>query len=361
MKKEGQASGVEYVHLVREFQELVGGRINKVFQEGSFFLFPVYTGSRRTNLVLDVPRVAYFTDVKPRFSAPGGFCMFLRKRISNCRVVGVEQMGIDRILKFSLETKDAKYVLFVELFGKGNLVLCNEEHKIISAFDNMVYKDRAVRGGVVYELPELQPDVRALSEEEFAEFFGSDECVKVLASGIGLGGEYAELVCARAGVDKTLVDVDASLLRAEVLRLLEEPAPQHTDEVAYPVRVLEDATSVGSFSEAVAALRDGALVASRKDERVEQVQQVKNKYERIVDAQEKQMRGFTRSIVENQRKGELLYEHYSQVSQLIYEASVDRKKLSEEAFVKKYSSHPLVAEVSALELTLEFPDQEGGS
>ena len=357
MKKEGQASSVEYVHLVREFEELVGGRINKVYQDGSFFLFPVYTGSRRTNLVLDIPRVAYFTDNKPSFSRPGGFCMFLRKRIQNCRVVGVEQVGFDRILKFSLETKDAQYLLFVELFGKGNLVLCDTDKKIISAFDNVAYKDRSVRGGVVYELPELQPDVRALSEESFAEFFGSEACVKVLASSVGLGGEYAELVCARAGVDKNLVEVDASLLRAEVLRLLEESEPQHTDSLAYPVRVLEDATSVESFSAAVAAIRDGELVSARQEERVEVVEEFQNKYERIVSSQEKQMRGFSKSIEQNQRKGELLYEHYSVLSQLLYEASVDRKELSNEAFVEKYEAHPLVAEASPMEFTLEFSEE----
>ena len=356
MKKEGQASSVEYVHLVREFEELVDGRINKVYHDDGFFLFPVYTGSRRTNLVLDVPRVAYFTDNKPSFGRPGGFCMFLRKRISNCRVTGVEQVGFDRILKFSLETKDSSYLLFVEMFGKGNLILTDSDRKIISAYDNVAYKDRAVRGGVVYELPELQPDVRALSEEAFAEFFGSDECVKVLASDVGLGGEYAELVCSRAGVDKTLVDVDASLLRDEVLRLLEVSEPQHTDSLAYPVRVLDDAVSVGSFSEAVAAIRDGEYVAARKEEAVSEVEEFQNKYEKIVKSQEKQMRGFEKAIVENQRKGELLYEHYSVLSQLLYEAGVDRKQLSNEAFVKKYEQHPLVEEASMMEFTLKLGD-----
>lgn len=358
MKRDGQASSVEYTHLIREFCELEGsGRLNKVYQEGSFFLFPVYTGSRRTNLIIDVPDVAYFTDNKPSFGKPGGFCMFLRKRLSNARFTKVEQVGFDRILKFTMETKDSTYLLFVEMFGKGNLVLCDENQKIISAYDNVAYKDRSVRGGVSYELPNLQPDVRSLSESEFAEFFGEEECVKVLASDVGLGGEYAELVCARAGVDKNALDIDASLLQSEVLSLLDESNPQHTDDRAYPVKVLDDATSTETFSKAIAAIRDGLLVADRADVKVQKVEKRQSKYEKILSSQKHQIAGFQKAIVENQRKGELLYEHYSTLSQLLYEASVDRKKLSNEEFVAKYEEHSLIAEASTLSFTLELGDE----
>lgn len=354
MKRDGQASSVEYVHLVREFQELVGARIDKVYHSDGFFLLPVYTGSRRTNLVIDVPRVAYLSDNKPSFGRPGGFCMFLRKRLKSGLITAVEQVGFDRILRFAVQTRDADYQLFVELFGKGNLVLCDEEQRIVSAYDNVVYQDRAIRGGVPYELPEPQPDVRELSTGAFADFFGERECVRVLAADVGLGGEYAELVCARAGVDKNAVDVDAEVLREEVLSLLEERAPEHTDECAWPVHVSDDAVSADSFCAAVAAVRDGMFASKKQEVKQEVVEQQQSRFERILTSQEHQIEGFSRAIEQNQRKGELLYEHYSELAQLFYEASRDRKELSEQEFVEKYEQHPLVASAGPLELTLEL-------
>jgi predicted ribosome quality control (RQC) complex YloA/Tae2 family protein len=355
MHIDGSLSGFEYVHLMRELVSLEGGRINKIYQNGSVFLFSVYTGDLRTNLLVDIPKGMYFTDAKPEMpKMPGGFCMFLRKRLTNSRVNRVVQRSSERIIEFHVSTRDSEYILFFEMFGKGNLVVCDSDRKIISAFDSVSYQDRSVRGGVLYEYPPSQPDFTSLSFAEFSDFFGDDQVVKVLASVIGLGGEFAELVCSRSGVDKSAVNVDLQAVYSALSDLLSEYDPQYSSDRAYPVRVLEDATSVDSFSFALSSLLDPARKQQRKDDLVASSEKRYDKYDRIISAQEKQLSGLQDSSVVNQRKGELLYERYQEVDSLLSSARVDRKRMSEEAFVKKYLAHPLVVDVDGLFLTVDI-------
>lgn len=359
MHVDAALSGIEYVHLMRELSELEGGRINKVYQDDSLFLFSVFTGSSRTNLLVELGRVMYFTDEKPSFpKTPGGFCMFLRKRLQGGRVNRFFQRGSERVLEMHVSTKNASYILVFEMFGKGNLLVCDEAYKIISAFDSVSFADRSLRGGQVYVAPDPQPDVTCLSEEEFSSFFGSEQAVKVLASTVGLGGEFAELVCSRAGVDKTLKKPDTSLLYASLKDLLLDSSAQYSVDRAYPVRVLEDAQDADSFCSALSSLLDPLREKQEREEVLESREKVTNKYERIISAQQKQIKGLSASIAVNQRKGELLYEYYQDLDSLLSQARKDRKELSEEAFIQKYESHPLVVSVTGLELVVEVGEDE---
>ncbi len=347
-----QASSVEYAHLVREFQTLVGGRIDKVYADDKYVLLSVYA-KKRVNLVVDVPSVAYLTTSKPAFSPPKGFSMFLRKRLQKGIIRGITQLGMDRILRLDIE-KEQIYHVYFELFGKGNIVVCDENDKVISAREYVTFADRAIRGGQVYAPPAPQPDIRTMSEESFAKIVTGKPVVIALASDIGLGGEYAQLVCKRAGIDDQSTDADASKLFPEVQRLFTESAPEHTADSAYPVQVVDGAAKTETFSEAIAAIRDGLRESAQKTERVAARTQRKDKVARILASQEKQAAGFLKAAEENQRKGELLYERYQEVDSILKEAAKDRKSLSKEDFEKKWSAHPLVAKADTEDFTLEI-------
>jgi predicted ribosome quality control (RQC) complex YloA/Tae2 family protein len=348
-------SGIEYVHLMRELKRLEGGRINKIYQNKELFLFAVYTGNDRTNLLIEIPKVMYFTDHKPKMpDMPGGFCMFLRKRLQGSRVNDVIQRGSERVIEFHCSTKDHEYVLIFEMFGKGNMVVCDADLKIISSYESIKYKDRAVRGGQTYEYPEPQPDFTSLTSQEFAEFFGDEQPVKVLASQIGLGGEFAELVCLRADIDKTQLDADTDALYAALQSIIAEGNPNYTEDRAYPLLIQEECTKTETFSGALASLLDPHRTEQRQEKQIQKTEKKQNKYERIITAQTKQIKGLTESSQVNQRKGELLYEQFQDLDTLLKEARKDSKEMNQESFVKKYENHPLVTAVSGLEITIDI-------
>lgn len=353
MHKDGSLSGIEYVHLMKEFSSLEGGRINKVYQDDTLFFFPVYTGSLRTNLLIDLGKVAYFTDNKPVFPArPGGFCMFLRKRLGGSRINRVCQRGSERILEFFVSTKDAEYILLFEMFGKGNCIVCTPEYKIISAFEYVSYADRVIRGGAIYTFPAPMPDIQTIEEKDFVQFFSSqDNAQQVLAKELGLGREYADLILLHA------TDQSPSSIYASLQKLIHTTAAQYSSEYAYPVSVLSDAKSVDSFSLALSSLLDPLRVVQKKEEHASSSQKVADKFSRIIDAQQKQVARLEESIAVSTRAGEIIYEHYQKIELLLEQARKDRKLLSEKEFIAKYTSYPYVVSASLQELVIEVPDE----
>lgn len=339
-----QAAAVEYYHLVKEFQELVDGRIDKIYQDDTFFLWQIYTSSRRINLAIDIPNVAYLTEHKPSFSKPGGFCMFLRKRLQKGRITAIEQVGFDRILRIDIDVFDKHYRVYLELFGKGNLLVCDAENKIISAYDNVVYKDRSLRGGVTYELPPGQHNTAELSKEEFMGLAEQEDNVeRFLATRLGLGGEYAN----------TVVSEDVEQTYEQLRELLETITPCYDENGAYLVGKGE---RTETFSQAVAAVRDPQREQEKKDTRLEQASVQKSKLEVRLAAQEKQIRKMEQKALEEQRKAEVLYERYQEFSQLLEQARKDRRALSSEEFKKKYASLPYVVQADTQQLVVEVEE-----
>ena len=338
-----QAAAIEYYHLVKEFQKLVDGRVDKIYQDEEFFLFQIYTGKRRVNLAIEIPNVAYLTENKPSFAKPGGFCMFLRKRLQKGRITAIEQVRFDRILRLDIDVFEKQYRVYLELFGKGNLLVCDAEDKIISAYDNIVYKDRSLRGGVEYELPPKQLDTAQITLEEFKELCEGENVERVLATQLGLGGEYASHV----------YDEDLSVAYENLQALLKEVAPCYDETGAY---LVGDGERTETFSEAIAKVLDPKRQQEKKAARVKRANKQQNKLEVRKKAQEKQIRKMEEKAVVEQRKAEVLYERYQDFSVLLAEAKKDRKTLSEKAFKEKYESLPFVTQADKTQIVVEVDE-----
>lgn len=353
-----QVSALEVWHLVQELQVLVHSRIDKLYADRSFLFWQMYTRDGRKNFVIDIPGVIYLTDFKPAFDPPKGFAMYLRKRLTTAHIESIEQVRFDRIVKLVLKAKDDSiYHIYLELFGKGNFILCNQDDKILSLMDSITYADRTLKQGETYDLPGEQPDIPTISEEDFAKLFAGEQTVKILAGVCGLGGEYAELVCKRAGVDKKDAAPDTQKLYVEVKRLFAEKAPQHTADAAYPIAVEDDATSTETFSQAIAAIRDHLRHAAKSEQKASVSKAAKDKIQRIHDSQQKQIVGFDQASADNQRKGEILYEHYQELTELLTVLVKERKSLSDKELKAKYKNHPFVVDVNGQTVTVDFDDK----
>lgn len=120
--------------------------------------------------------------------------------------MAIEQYDFDRIVEIHVQRGDAKRVLVAELFSKGNVVLLDENRKIILPLKPMSFRDRRVRRGEQYEYPPSQMNPMEINKKELRALFDKSEkdVVRTLASGLNMGGMYAEEVCARAGVEKSV-------------------------------------------------------------------------------------------------------------------------------------------------------------
>ena len=112
-----------------------------------------------------LPRVHFTTIQRENPLTPPGFCMLLRKHITNGKILSVATPGIERTVIFEIECKNELgdtviKKLIVELFGKNsNIILLHETGLIgdcIRHIDNSLSRERIILPGLPYYPPTPQ-------------------------------------------------------------------------------------------------------------------------------------------------------------------------------------------------------------
>ena len=187
--------GIVIASLVSELQNsLIGGRITKIAQteadkllltiKNSFQNEEGKTTRTQERLVISVnPSLPLIYLTEDNQAAPlqaPTFCMVLRKHLNNCKIQTIEQIGLERVIRFDLEHLNemgdyCKKRLYVELMGKhSNIIFCDEEDKIIDSIKHislLVNSVREVLPGREYFIPNTQEklDPFSVTEEAFME------------------------------------------------------------------------------------------------------------------------------------------------------------------------------------------------
>ncbi|MBU4266712.1 MAG: NFACT family protein [Candidatus Altiarchaeota archaeon] len=237
-----QLSSIDVRVLSKELQEgLNSTRVDKIYQISKRELkIKLHRAGHGSLDLIVAPTFMCLT----RYSRPApkdasSFAMQLRKHLSGGFIRGVKQHGFDRILEFMIENKGREYVLVVELFSKGNVILVDSDKKIIGLLDWQKWKHRKLGVGQVYEYPPEGVDAAAIDAGEFNEILSGSEkgIAATLATGLGLGGLYAEELCMNSKIDKdkiskTLDEKEKGILFESLRKLL--------DRELSPVVVLKD-------------------------------------------------------------------------------------------------------------------------
>jgi predicted ribosome quality control (RQC) complex YloA/Tae2 family protein len=194
----------------------------------------------------------------PEGTQPSGFAMLLRKHLSGARLTGVGQEGFDRILRFSFDGPDGQRELVVELFASGNIILL-QDGVIVQPLTVRSWSKRILKSHEAYLPPPAPVDVAGLTSDALYDIFQSSksDAVRTLAASVGLGGQFAEEVCAQAGVEKAesakaLTHEQTGALLKEISRIL-ALAESGTLE---PLVIMEDGSPV-DFSPFRLRIHDG--------------------------------------------------------------------------------------------------------
>ncbi len=117
-------------------------------------------------------RVHFITESPENPKAAPMFCMLMRKHLGSARLVGVEQMGLDRILHLKFETVNelgdtVVLTLAAEIMGRhSNLMLIGPDGRVIDAIkrvDQSTSSVRPILPGVAYALPPAQHKLSPLA------------------------------------------------------------------------------------------------------------------------------------------------------------------------------------------------------
>jgi predicted ribosome quality control (RQC) complex YloA/Tae2 family protein len=207
-----EISSLDIRLLLREWEFLAGAFIRKVYQAGGSdayrLSFELFIPQKGTNYLHVSPSGMSLGKQKgPVSGTPSGFCMTLRKHLSGKKIEKIRQHGFDRIMEVSAGGLN----LILEFVPPGNVILTDPEGVILSALRTKKWRDREIRVRAKYGYPPGRPDPFSMDLEQFRKFFLSDKkAVVILASELGLGSAYANMLCSLSGVrpDKAAKGLD---------------------------------------------------------------------------------------------------------------------------------------------------------
>src|SRR2546428_2236548 len=90
--------------LVAEWQDLVGGHIDKAYQRGDEIILRINApAGGKAELFYKTGRWLRLHEVENKPESPPPFAQTLRRLLANARIASIEQSGFDRIAMFHLE------------------------------------------------------------------------------------------------------------------------------------------------------------------------------------------------------------------------------------------------------------------
>ncbi|MEK9696079.1 MAG: NFACT family protein, partial [Candidatus Poseidoniales archaeon] len=131
-------------------------------------------------------------------------------------LLALDQVGADRILKFTFDSKHGIRMLFVEMFQNGNVLLTDEDELILQALTSTSYADRVLKKGHQYLTPPPPVEPRSLSIDEFTTLMvESDQPLgRTLGGKFNLGSTLSDTICFKCQYDPStaISDVDPQVV-----------------------------------------------------------------------------------------------------------------------------------------------------
>jgi predicted ribosome quality control (RQC) complex YloA/Tae2 family protein len=334
MASEQGMSGIDTRAIVAELCDKLPLWIDKVYQFDNRTLGVRLNGENKAHylFLIEAGRRAHFVrelPVPPK--NPPQFAMLLRKYISGGKVLGIRQVGLERIIIFDIGKGTTTFHLIIEIFDEGNVVLTDENYAIIKPLRHHRFRDRVVVPKVPYTMSLSDPTA---SPEDLAALLKHDDrdLVRALAIGCMLGGTYAEYICSRAGLDKTApaASADPQAIFQELQgmfdKVMHARKPAVTKKHCEPVDLLgeQGAESFPSFSEAL----ESFYPLTKAERKTADARPKLSKEERILKYQKSALKKFDEKIQKTEEIVAAIYENYAFVSRLISSLDTASRQLS---------------------------------
>lgn len=199
---------------------LIGSKIDKIHQPETDEIIIIIRKDRKNLRLLlsadsNLPHFSISDSKKENPTQAPMFCMLLRKHLSGGKILNIEQLGLERILILSIESKNdfgdlsVKRIIF-EIMGKhSNITLVDENDKIVDCIKRIalgVNRYRQLFPGITYVYPPIiKLDPRNVSADEFKASLRSAD-PEILFKYIyiiyqGISPIISKEICLRAGVD----------------------------------------------------------------------------------------------------------------------------------------------------------------
>lgn len=364
MKK--QLSSLDLHFLLREFDILKDSRIDKIYQpEKNLLVFSLYkTNSGKKLLKINIGQSLFIAEEKEDYGEILGFGMFLRKHLDGYFLFSTEQIKPERIIKFSFKIKESKKYLYLEFFGKGNAVLCDENNIIINSLEHHEFKDRAIKPKIKYKYPIMKYNFFDLDKNSLADLLKNskkENIVISLATELGFGGIYSEEICLSSNMDKKQKPQDVSekqiqSVLSSIKKIVNKKIEPEVilwdnnliDVVPFDLKYYDNEENkkqkFSTFNEALSY-----FYSQFKEIKETEFDKKLKSLQRIIEEQKQTIEKLKEEEIELREKGELIYHKYNLIKEILDEINKASKKYPWKEIKEKLKEHKIVKEVNEKE------------
>jgi len=343
-------SNVDVYAVCHELRDLLkGARVDKAYQptkDTVLIRFHV-AGKGRVDIVFQAGRRIHMTQYPlPNPKIPPNFPMLLRKYIKGATVEDIKQYNFDRIVELHV-AKEQKFTLVIELFAKGNIILLDEEGKIILPLKRKLWSDRKISSKEEYKYPPKRGiNPLEVKKEELEDVFrnSDSDVIRTLARS-GLGGIYSEEILLRSNVQKDLsaAEISSSDLDSIYNTIYELFEPLRTsnfhpqivsdgkeDVLPLDLKIYENykKETFETYNEAADEFFSSEVRETIKNEYEDVWGAEVKKFEKRLKIQEETLDKFHKTIKVSKKRGDLLYANYGKIQSILNIIKDAREKYS---------------------------------
>ena len=198
-------AGIELRYLVNDINKRIEGYyVSNIYGITKDSLLFKFHHPEKSDILLMLSTFGiWITNVKIEQIEPNKLLKHLRSNILRSKLREIKQIGTERIVYLTLSYFEKEFVIVVELFGDGNIIICNNEMKILALSHSINVKHRQLRVGSQYVQPPLDNlDILNMTEKDFEPIHSAPIAVaKWIGKTLGLPRKYIEEITRSAKVE----------------------------------------------------------------------------------------------------------------------------------------------------------------
>jgi predicted ribosome quality control (RQC) complex YloA/Tae2 family protein len=211
-------------------------------------LFRLHHTTKPEILLMISVKGVWITKLKFKTMEENALTSVFRTELERSRIESIEQLDGERILLFKFRHTNGDYrAVIVELFGDGNIIVCNQDLKIISILYNIEVRHRILKAGLRYVPPPSRgTDIFDLSIDKLRDLRKSAEGNNIdiwrwIGRNLSISKKFVEEIVIRSNISNkkphSLSDEDINRLHAVITELVTDISTGRNVE---PVVVIDD-------------------------------------------------------------------------------------------------------------------------
>ena len=340
-------TSIDLAAIIKELKKTIqDSRIENIYQTTSFlFLFKLRP---KKILVIEAGRRIHLTQYVTKLpTSPPFFCGLLRKILRRGIIQDIQIEEFERIVSLIIMSKGVSYKLVIEIFGRGNIILVDENNKIIHALSYRKMRDRNILRGESFK----HPPPRGFNPLKVTQILlvglrdTKSTVIKSLTNLLSIDGLFAEDLLLKTGINKkkqskTLTNDEINRIYIEVSNLalsLNNTSQSNIviDETGAFINVIPFPLSIydshkiqvfSSFNEAADEYFTRLFVGKTSEDTSSKVTQRMAEKIRILNQQRAHLIELRKNIEKNQQIGDLVYSHTTVLQKILQDIIKERER-----------------------------------